>query len=91
MLGDDFERLWLDLFELRGYLDVAARHAIDDQMLTEEDRAVIAQLATLAQRASALGTPLLTDTESTALADLATAISAGEGRGASYLLAVARP
>ncbi len=91
MLGDDFEQLWLDLFELRGYLDVAARHALDDQMLTDEDAAVIAQLTTLAERASALATSRLTDAERIGLADLSATISACEGRASSYLLAVAPP
>jgi hypothetical protein len=91
MLGEDFQQLWLDLFELRGRLDIAARHALDDQALDTHDEQVIAEVLTLRTRADALSDAHLTDEERVALSTLEAAITACEGRCASYLLAVARP
>lgn len=89
MLGEDFEQLWLDVFELRTELDIAARHALDDQDLTQDDEMAIARLPDLRRRIDLLTRADLADAEHRALTDLADAIAGCEGRGASYLLAAA--
>jgi len=91
MLGEDFEQLWLDLFELRGRLDIAARHALDDQTLDAHDEQAIAEMLALRTRADALSDAHLTDEERVALSTLEAAITACEGRCTSYRLAASGP